>query len=173
MNLLLKQIQHLDVVTFLWANVEHRCQYRRTVRAISRSADGPLYVLLGFCLVLLDGERGFEFFILTLSAYFLEVALYLFFKNTIKRDRPSVGLQHYDAWIVPSDKFSFPSGHTAAAFVFAWMIASFYPEFSLPAFLWAALVGVSRVLQGVHYPTDILAGAALGCCCAYLSLSYL
>lgn len=173
MSLFLKQIQHFDIVTFLWANVEHRCQYRRTVRAVSRSADGPLYVLLGFFLVLVDGERGFEFFTLTLTAYCLEVTLYLFFKNIIKRDRPSVGIQYYDAWIVPSDKFSFPSGHAAAAFVFAFMIANFYPDLSVLAFMWAVLVGVSRVLQGVHYPTDILAGAALGCTCAYLTLSFL
>jgi undecaprenyl-diphosphatase len=79
---------------------------------------------------------------------------------------------NFDAWIVPSDKFSFPSGHTAAAFLFAWMIHTIYPTFSVIAFIWAALVGLSRVLQGVHYPTDIVAGAALGSSCAYLSINY-
>lgn len=172
MNILLKRIHSFDVNTFIWFNVAHRCQFRRTVRAVSRSGDGPVYLLLGILMILLDGERGLEFFCFTLAAYCLDVPLYLFFKNVIKRDRPSVAIIDFDAWIVPSDKFSFPSGHTAAAFLFAWMIYHIYPDFALLAFVWASLVGLSRVLQGVHYPTDIFAGALLGSVCAYLSISY-
>lgn len=173
MNILLKRIHNFDVSAFLWINLEHRCQYRRTVRAISRTADGPLYILFGLTVLLLDGSRGQDFFTTAVCAYGLEVVLYLLFKNTIKRDRPSVSLDHFDAWIVPSDKFSFPSGHTAAAFVFACMVANFYPDFALVTLIWAVLVGLSRVIQGVHYPSDIIAGAALGIGCAYLTLSYI
>ena len=67
-------------------------------------------------------------------------------------------------------RLSFPSGHTAAAFVFATLVAAFYPPFALPAYLMATLIGFSRVMLGVHYPSDIAAGALLGVVCCETAL---
>jgi undecaprenyl-diphosphatase len=57
---------------------------------------------------------------------------------------------------------SFPSGHAAGAFTFAAFVAVRAPEWAGPAIVWAAIVGWSRCLLGVHYPSDVLAGAILG-----------
>ena len=73
--------------------------------------------------------------------------------------------------ITPSDKFSFPSGHTAAAFVFANIVVAFFPSLSIPLYLFATLVGLSRVMLGVHYPGDILAGMVLGLACSWAALA--
>jgi undecaprenyl-diphosphatase len=107
-----------------------------------------------------------------LLAFAIELPLYLLLKNAIQRERPR-GLQQH-GWtpgIKPSDRFSFPSGHTAAAFMFAWMLAASYPEYTLIYLSIASGIGLSRVLLGVHYPTDILAGASLGSTIAFVVLS--
>lgn len=172
MNILLQTLHNLDTSAFMWVNVKHRCQYRRTIKAISKTGDGHLYIAVGVTLLLFGGEVGRAFFFATLLAYGFDVSLYLLIKNTIKRDRPTERLDFYDAWVTPSDKFSFPSGHTAAAFVFAAMVLNFYPLYAPLLLGWAALVGISRVLLGVHYPSDIVAGMVLGLGSAYCALEW-
>lgn len=170
MNTFLRRVHHIDTLAFLWLHVTKGFRYRRSVRWISRTGDGPLYLLVAIALYLLEPQHGKVFFAAGITAYVLDVSLYLLLKNAIKRDRPAMKIDFYEAWITPSDQFSFPSGHTAAAFLFACLVWEFYPIFALPIFLWAALVGASRVLLGVHYPTDIAAGAVLGCSCAFAGI---
>jgi undecaprenyl-diphosphatase len=142
-------------------------QYHRSVRFISQTGDGPLYLIVALCLLALEPIAGSHFFWAGIIAYVFDVSLYLLLKNLIKRDRPAAKITTYQAWITPSDQFSFPSGHTAAAFLFACLVFNFYPLFAIPCFIWACAIGVSRVLLGVHYPTDLVAGALLGSACAF------
>nr|WP_241970355.1 phosphatase PAP2 family protein [Idiomarina seosinensis] len=90
----------------------------------------------------------------------VERPTYWLLKNSFRRDRPAncapIPL------LIAHDKFSFPSGHTCAAFVFATVTSSYFPTLATPLFLWAAMIGVSRIVVGVHYPTDIMAGMGLG-----------
>lgn len=67
---------------------------------------------------------------------------------------------------------SFPSGHTAAAFAFASGVGRVMPLAALPLDLLAAVVGYSRVHTGVHYPSDVLAGALLGAVIADLTAGW-
>ena len=170
MNAFLQRVHHLDTLAFLWVHVTKGFQYRKSVRFISRTGDGPLYLIVALLLLWLEPVHGKTFFAVGIIAYIMDVSLYLILKNLIKRDRPAVKIDFYKAWIQPSDKFSFPSGHTAAAFLFACLVANFYPAFSAFCFVWAILIGASRVLLGVHYPTDTLAGASLGSACALLAI---
>ena len=170
MNAFLQRVHHLDTIAFLWVHVTKGFQYRKSVKFISSSGDGIWYFLIAATLLLLEPTQGYEFFFAGIIAYTFDVSLYLILKNLIKRDRPADGIGNYKAWITPSDKFSFPSGHTAAAFLFASLVAHFYPLFAIPCFVWASLIGASRVLLGVHYPTDTVAGAALGISCAFIGI---
>jgi membrane-associated phospholipid phosphatase len=66
---------------------------------------------------------------------------------------------------------SFPSGHTSEAFALATSVSLTYPKWYIigPTFLWAGAVGYSRMDLGVHYPSDVLAGAIVGAGCAWLT----
>ncbi|KKO46729.1 Type II phosphatidic acid phosphatase [Arsukibacterium ikkense] len=139
---------------------------------LSRCGDGPLYLIIALLLWQFEQNQGGKFMQHALLAFAIELPLYLLLKNAVQRERPKGPLQHgWAPGIRPSDRFSFPSGHTAAAFMFAWLLAAYYPEFTAGYLLLASGIGVSRVLLGVHYPTDILAGAGLGSVIALIVLN--
>ncbi len=140
----------------------------RWIRLISRTGDGHFYILLALFLAVIE-QQGFWFLVVGLIAFMFELPSYFVLKKAFKRSRPCDLL--VSAHIQPSDKFSLPSGHTAAAFLMATLIAHFYPGFALIAYTWASLIGLSRVLLGVHFPTDIIAGASLGIVSAWISLN--
>ncbi|WP_372872196.1 phosphatase PAP2 family protein [Shewanella sp.] len=135
--------------------------FQRSALRVSATGDGPFYLYLSVGLLLFD-SYGNQFFKLALLAFTLELPLYLLLKNSIRRTRPCHAALGFECSLEPSDKFSLPSGHTAAAFVMATAITCVYPAALFVAYGWAGLIGLSRVVLGVHYPMDILAGAALG-----------
>ena len=142
-------------------------------RMLSRTGDGylpvvpildcysishPLYRQLAWQLTLL---------------FLIERVIYFVAKNTLRRQRPAETLNAFTALVVASDKFSFPSGHTSAATLYAAIIYQHFPLIGACLLIWAAGVGSSRVILGVHYPSDILAGATLGLSIASLQLTIL
>ena len=95
-------------------------------------------------------------------------------KHIIGRDRPFVKypdkIHVYGA--PDADSPSFPSGHTAAAFSLATSLSITYPQWYViaPSAVWACGVGFARINQGVHYPSDVVAGAAIGVGCAFANI---
>lgn len=167
---LMQTIHSFDVSLFLWVN--RRKSQRLLVsaaRAISRTGDGPLYVVLALALALAGQPAEWNLLACLALGFAMERPVYFVLKNGCRRDRPPVAL-NIPGFIVPSDRFSFPSGHTSAAFLVATLLASRYPALAPVLLAWAALIGMARVVLGVHFPTDTLIGALLGSVLALISL---
>lgn len=144
-------------------------------RYISRTGDGHLYALLlalgwWFGHTSTADSTEAQFGKTGVWAFAIELPLYWLAKNSFKRRRPHELSQLIRLTFIPSDKYSLPSGHTAAAFVMATLIGHFYPEFYLVALLWACLIGMARILLGVHFISDVLLGALLGIVCAKMAM---
>jgi len=171
MKTFVESITHWDVI-FLTRiiRLEGKKLFATVVPVISHSGDGLLYPLLPLLVYLFSPEKAVPFFCAGLIAFALELPLFKLMKHLIKRDRPCDALATVQSRITASDRFSFPSGHTAGAFLMAVIVAHFFPLLMLPAMGWALSVGFSRIYLGVHYPSDILAGMSLGIFCAYCSL---
>ncbi|MDF2179195.1 phosphatase PAP2 family protein [Aliiglaciecola sp. CAU 1673] len=169
----MKLFARADTQLFYWLFNKTAGKNCRLIRWVSRTGDGHLYLLIGLLLWAFEPEHGALFLYTGLLAYALELPLYVILKKSFKRQRPCDLFNNFSAHISPSDKFSLPSGHTAAAFLMASLIAHFYPGFSLLVYGWATTVGLSRVLLGVHYPSDIAAGAVLGLTMSVCSIAIL
>lgn len=91
-------------------------------------------------------------------------------KYSIKRPRPHDTYPEIEN-ITSGGGYSFPSGHTSLAFATATSLSIAFPKWYVvvPSYLWATSVGYSRMGLGVHYPSDVLAGAVLGSASAYFT----
>ena len=171
---MLKVLVALDATSLLWFS---RLQCYRPLtkffRLISHSGDGYLYVAIILFALIYPSSSNLLFVQAVILGYLFEIPMFICLKQALKRSRPFNVLSFCQSALKPSDEFSMPSGHTAAAFMMATIITYSFPTFSLIAYLWATLIALSRVFLGVHYPTDILVGALLGYYCAMLSLSLL
>jgi undecaprenyl-diphosphatase len=163
MRTLVNSIAHWDVV---FATVIFGLNKRKilffAMPWISHTGNGYYYPAIPALLLLFDSLIAWKFFISGLFAFGIELPLYKLLKNGIKRDRPCETLSSVYQRVAPSDQFSFPSGHTAAAFIIATLLSYFFPHLAPLLYVWALLVGFSRIYLGVHYPSDILAGIVIG-----------
>ncbi len=91
-------------------------------------------------------------------------------KYTVNRTRPYITYPDINEYLRENDP-SFPSGHTSYSFCTATSLSICFPRWYVmaPAYTWAALAGYSRLYLGEHYPTDVLAGAVIGCGSAWLA----
>jgi undecaprenyl-diphosphatase len=139
-----------------------KSRLKKWARLISRSGDGSLYVVLPLLYWFLNPVQGRTFFYIALTAFILERTIYYVLKKNLKRRRPPAAIPGFKSLVTPSDEFSFPSGHTSGAFLFVTMCVLWFGSVASPLYLWAMSIGFSRVLLGVHFPGDILAGALIG-----------
>lgn len=162
-------IQAVDVslVSKLFASRYHNTLIP-LAKKVSATGDGWMYVLAALLASVNFADH--RFYVLSLLLGFaIERPVYYLLKNLLRRNRPFRTLGIKNA-VVPSDQFSFPSGHTSAAFMFCLLTVNAFPILLWPLVLWASMVGFSRVILGVHYPTDILVGSIMGMSLAQLSL---
>ena len=167
---LLHSIHKYDVFMFSWlVNSRMHSILTKLSRYLSKTGDGQLYVIAIGVLYWLDKIDSLCLQTFLLS-FLIERPVYFVLKNGLKRNRPEAALKNFRSIITPSDQFSFPSGHTSAAFMMATLLSYYFPTFMVPLYFWATLVGCSRVVLGVHFPTDILVGVLLGISVALFSL---
>jgi undecaprenyl-diphosphatase len=145
------------------------CQ-RRLVRAlfrgVSRLGDGVVWYALMALMPLFVGlgrwQVGVQASLQMLLACAAGLLLYKFSKKKFVRERPFIGLIGIECAMPPLDRYSFPSGHTLHAVTFTAIAVSYVPQLAVVLVPFALLVAASRVVLGLHYPTDVLAGAVLG-----------
>ena len=135
-------------------------------RGVSRLGDGVFWYSLIALMPLLKGpSRPVEG--LLASAQMLVsggvgLLLYKILKRTLVRERPFIGYSGIECAMLPLDRYSFPSGHTLHAVLFSTIAISHVPELAVVLILFSLLIAASRVVLGLHYPSDVLVGAFLG-----------
>lgn len=138
--------------------------------AISRLGDGVFWYALMAALALFDGIEGLAASLHLAATGVIALTLYKALKRWTRRPRPFASDLRIRAWIAPLDEFSFPSGHTLHAVAFTLVALAHYPALAWLLIPFTASVAASRVVLGLHYPSDVLAATALGSVLAGLSL---
>jgi len=166
---MLKTLYQVDLRMLLWCRKSRFYpKFIACVRTTSRTGDGYLQILLPLMYYIMAKHSALPFVELVLVSFAVERICYLILKQTLKRKRPPDIVPDFASIIKASDKFSFPSGHTMAAFLLANLTLMEFGFIAFPIVFWALAVSGSRVILGVHFPSDIAAGAVLGTLLAQL-----
>jgi undecaprenyl-diphosphatase len=128
----------------------------------SRLGDGVVWYALMLALPLIYGAAGLRVAAIMLVTSAAGLALYKFLKHTFVRERPFIRHAGISLAGAPLDRYSFPSGHTLHAVAFTWQACAAFPELGFVLLPLALAIAASRVILGLHYPTDVLVGAVLG-----------
>jgi undecaprenyl-diphosphatase len=135
--------------------------FRAWMIGVTRFGDGPGWAAVGLGL-LVAGPRARAAAAVATAAGLVASLAFMGLKRLFRRPRPCDLTPHPLFDVPPPDAFSFPSGHTMNAFAVATVLALFFPPLAPVLALVAASVGASRVVLGLHFPSDVWAGAALG-----------
>lgn len=135
---------------------------RALLGAASRAGDGAVWYALLLALPLAFGTVAVRPALVMAATGLAGLILYRWLKHRFVRERPFIRHRGISLAAVPLDRYSFPSGHTLHAVSFTWQAVAFAPDLGLVLLPLAMLIAASRVVLGLHYPTDVLAGAVLG-----------
>jgi len=158
----------------LCLRVNCRCS-RPAVRAffaaVSRAGDGSLWYALMAAVAVLDSGGGWHNALMMAITGAIGAALYKLLKTRLMRERPFISHAGILCGTTPLDRYSFPSGHTLHAVSFTVLAGAHY-LWLLPALVPLALaMAASRVVLGLHYPSDVAAGVIIGAALATTSLA--
>ncbi|MDO6460250.1 phosphatase PAP2 family protein [Granulosicoccaceae sp. 1_MG-2023] len=163
MKAAISRINDLEIPLCLFFNsINRRRLINPTFRLISRLGDGVFWYTLMALLPLLYGMAGVKASLNMGLTAMLGLLLYKLMKSATRRPRPYAYSRCVQQGNVALDQFSFPSGHTLHAVSFATVLVHYFPEWWVIAVPFTALVGLSRLILGLHYPSDVLIGALIG-----------
>lgn len=134
---------------------------RRAFTVVSRLGDGAFWYLLMLAFAV-GSREGALVALQMLVAALVGLAAYKQLKHRLVRERPYISHADIALGTAPLDRYSFPSGHTLHAVCFTTIAVTHVPELACVLLPFTALVAASRVVLGLHYPTDVAAGGILG-----------
>lgn len=152
------------------ATARHHRPVRRYFALVSRLGDGIAWYLTLALLPLFYGSPAVAASLQMAFTGGVGVLIYKALKQRLVRERPFHSQPGVRAFVRPLDRYSFPSGHTLHAVCFATLLGQFDPALLWLAAPFAASVAASRVVLGLHYPSDVLVGGLIGWSLATLSL---
>jgi undecaprenyl-diphosphatase len=166
--------RRIDAVEYRWClqlnRTSRRPAIRRLFAVVSRLGDGMFWYTLAAALPIVYGERGIKPALRMALVGVVGLAIYKYLKARLVRERPYISL----AGVVPGtkalDRYSFPSGHTLHAVSFSSVAIAGFPELAVLLVPFTILVALSRVVLGLHYPSDVVAGASIGATLAAATL---
>lgn len=141
--------------------------------AASRLGDGIFWYALMAVLLATGGAEAAAAVMHMVAAGVLCTIIYKALKQGTSRPRPYAAHDGITLWTAPLDQYSFPSGHTLHAVAFTLIALAYYPQLFWLLVPFTILVALSRVVLGLHYPSDVLAGAVIGAAVAVTSLAVL
>jgi undecaprenyl-diphosphatase len=148
-----------------------RAHVRRLFAAVSRLGDGAFWYGLMLLVVMADSWNGLAASTHMAATGLAALSLYTWLKRYTRRPRPFAEDRRIHALARPLDQYSFPSGHTLHAVAFTGVALAYYPSLAWLLLPFTALVAVSRVVLGLHYPSDVIAATGIGIGLASLSLT--
>jgi undecaprenyl-diphosphatase len=141
--------------------------------AATRAGDGWLWWAIGALVLVFGGPLRVRAVAAGVLAAGSGILLFRQLKKATGRKRPCTYGPHCWAQLLPPDQFSFPSGHTITAFAVTVSLSLFYPSVAVALLFCAVSVAASRVVLGMHFLSDVLAGAAIGSGLAYAAVRVL
>ncbi|WIG55691.1 MAG: putative membrane-associated phospholipid phosphatase, PAP2 superfamily [Rhodanobacteraceae bacterium] len=142
----------------------------RLFGVVSRLGDGGFWYGLMVALAMFGGARGIVAALHMLLTGLIALLLYRTLKLHTRRARPFRAHPDVTARAAVLDEYSFPSGHTLHAVSFTIVAVAWFPFLALPLIVFTVLVAASRVVLGLHYPSDVLAGVLIGIALGAVSL---
>lgn len=146
---------------------------RRVFAGVSRLGNGVFWYTLMIFLPVAYGEAGLYPALRMAVVGLIGLALYTWLKSRLSRERPCITLRGIVAGTPALDRYSFPSGHTLHAVSFTILACCSFPALAWLCIPFAVLVAASRVVLGLHYPTDVVAGAGIGASLAMAGIKFL
>ena len=137
---------------------------------ISRLGDGVFWYVMMLGIPAVQGLSALHISLHMFAASSIAYLLYKVIKSNTKRPRPFAQNQQIDLGGRVLDKYSFPSGHTLHAVNFTIILLFYFPQLTVILVPFTTLVALSRIVLGLHYPTDVICGIILGALVACLSL---
>ncbi|HXZ54732.1 MAG TPA: phosphatase PAP2 family protein [Burkholderiales bacterium] len=144
---------------------------RLVFRVVSRLGDGVFWYSLMLALLATGGAAAMGPVVRMAGTGVACALIYKWLKSKTSRPRPFAVENAVRAGADPLDPFSFPSGHTLHAVAFSMVAIAYYPMLAWLLVPFTLLVATSRVVLGLHYPSDVLAGAGLGALIATAGLA--
>jgi len=138
---------------------------------ISKLGDGGFWASIALAVIFLQGTAALPVIAHISVTGGIGVAIYKLLKKHLVRERPYINHGEIVCGTAPLDRYSFPSGHTLHAVSFSIMLSQIEPLLTPLVWPFAALVAASRVILGLHYPSDVVVGAAIGSTLASVSLA--